>query len=46
MYLRDTSPKETARKVVGDALKALSGLAVSVALAFGLPWLHELAFER
>ena len=46
MYLRDTSPKETARKVVGDALKALSGLAVSVALAFGLPWLHELAFKR
>ena len=46
MYLADTSRRDTARKVVSDALKALSGLVVSVALAFGLPWLHDLAFER
>lgn len=44
LYLTDTTVKGTARKVVSDAAKALSGLAVSVALAFGLPWLHRLAF--
>lgn len=43
-YLADTSVKGTARKVVSDALKALSGLVVSVVLAFGLPWLYDLAF--
>ena len=44
LYLADTTVRGTARKVVSDAAKALSGLAVSVALAFGLPWLHRLAF--
>ena len=44
MYLADTSTKGTARKVISDALKALSGLLVSVALAFGLPWLYDIAF--
>ena len=43
-YLADTTVKGTARKVVSDAAKALSGLVVSVLLAFGLPWLHGLAF--
>ena len=43
-YLADTSVKSTAGKVVSDALKALSGLVVSVVLAFGLPWLYDLAF--
>ena len=43
-YLADTSLKGTAGKVVSDALKALSGLVVSVVLAFGLPWLYDLAF--
>ena len=43
-YLADTTGKATARKVVGDALKALSGLVVSVVLAFGLPWLYSWAF--
>ena len=38
-YLADTSTKGTARKVVSDALKALSGLVISVVLAFGLPWI-------
>ena len=44
VYLADTSAKGTLRKVVTDALKALSGLVVSVALAFGLPWLYDLTF--
>ena len=43
-YLADTTVKHTARKVVSDAAKALSGLVVSVVLAFGLPWLYALAF--
>ena len=46
MYLADTHRAETVRKVFADALKALSGLVVSVVLAFGLPWLHGLAFEK
>ena len=43
-FLADTSAKDTSRKVVSDALKAFSGLVVSIVLAFGLPWLHDLAF--
>ena len=43
-YLADTQLKGTARKVFSDALKALSGLVVSVVLAFGLPWLYGWAF--
>ena len=43
-YLADTQVKGTARKVLSDALKALSGLVVSVVLAFGLPWLYDWAF--
>ena len=39
MYLADTDARATARKVLFDAGKALSGLVVSVILAFGLPWL-------
>ena len=39
MYLADTSGRATARKVLLDAAKALTGLVVSVILAFGLPWL-------
>ena len=39
MYLADTSGRATLRKVLLDAAKAFSGLAVSVILAFGLPWL-------
>ena len=30
--------------MISDAAKALSGLVVSVVLAFGLPWLYALAF--
>ena len=44
LYLADTTAKDTARKVISDAAKALSGLVVSVVLAFGLPWLYDLAF--
>ena len=44
LYLADTTVRHTARKVVSDAAKALSGLVVSVVLAFGLPWLYALAF--
>ena len=44
VYFADTSPKGTARKVISDALKALSGLVVSVVLAFGLPWLYDATF--
>ena len=43
-YLADTSTRSTVGKVVSDALKALSGLVVSVVLAFGLPWLYNLMF--
>lgn len=43
-YLDDLSGKATTRKVLSDAAKALSGLGVSVILAFGLPWLNDLAF--
>lgn len=43
-YLVDTHAKATAGKVISDAAKALSGLAVSVVLAFGLPWLYNWAF--
>ena len=43
VYLADTTAKVTASKVVADAAKALSGLLVSVALAFGLPWLYDTA---
>ena len=43
-YLADTSTSGTARKVISDALKALSGLVVSVVLAFGLPWLYTSVF--
>jgi len=44
VYLADTSPRGTARKVISDAGKALSGLVVSVLLAFGLPWLYQSTF--
>ena len=44
LYLADTTTKDTVRKVISDAAKALSGLVVSVVLAFGLPWLYALAF--
>ena len=43
-YLSDTTTRGTARKVISDAAKALSGLVVSVVLAFGLPWLHGIFF--
>ena len=43
-YLSNTTTRGTARKVISDAAKALSGLIVSVVLAFGLPWLHGLFF--
>ena len=43
-YLADTNTRATTRKVISDAAKALSGLIVSVILAFGLPWLHRLVF--
>ena len=39
-FLSDVNPKITSRKVLSDTLKAFSGLVVSVALAFGLPWLY------
>lgn len=44
-YLEDTLVGSTARKVISDALKALSGLIVSIVLAFGLPWLYQQAFD-
>lgn len=44
-FLADTSARATGRKVLSDALKALSGLVVSIALAFGLPWLYAVAFS-
>ena len=43
-YLADTSTEATAHKVISDALKALSGLVVSIVLAFGLPWLYNTFF--
>jgi uncharacterized membrane protein YqhA len=43
-YLADTSTKGTVRKVISDALKALSGLVVSIVLAFGLPWIYSAFF--
>ena len=44
MYLADTDVKQTVRKVTMDALKALSGLIVSIILALGLPYIHRLLF--
>ena len=44
MYLADTDFKHTVRMVSVDALKALSGLIVSVILALGLPYLNRLLF--
>ncbi len=44
VYLADLSGRVTTKKVLADAAKALSGLVVSVTLAFGLPWLHDLTF--
>ena len=44
MYLADTDFKHTVRMVSMDALKALSGLIVSVILALGLPYLNRLLF--
>ena len=44
MYLADTDTKRTLRNVSMDALKALSGLIVSVILALGLPYLNSLLF--
>ena len=44
MYLADTDFKRTVRNVSMDALKALSGLIVSVILALGLPYLNRLLF--
>ncbi len=43
-YLVDVSFHETIKKIVSDALKAFSGLVVSVVLAFGLPWLFQRFF--
>lgn len=44
MYLADTGFKRTLKNVSMDALKALSGLIVSVILALGLPYLNRLLF--
>ena len=44
MYLADTDFKRTLRNVSMDALKALSGLIVSVILALALPYLNRLLF--
>ena len=44
LHLADTTAKSTARKVIADAAKALFGMAVSVVLAFGLPWLYDSTF--
>ncbi len=41
-HLADVSLKGTVRNVAGDVLKALTGLLVSVSLAFGLPWIYGL----
>ena len=44
MYLADTDFKRTLKIVTMDALKALSGLIVSVILALALPYLNRLLF--
>ena len=44
LYLADTEFKRTLRTVSMDAVKALAGLIVSIALAFGLPWLNQVLF--
>ncbi len=44
MYLADTDFKRTLRNVSMDALKALSGLIVSVILALLLPYLNRVLF--
>ena len=44
MYLSDISFKRALGTVSLDAGKALAGLLVSIALAFGLPWLNHLLF--
>jgi len=44
MYLADTGFKRTLRIVSMDALKALSGLIVSVVLALALPYLNRVLF--
>ena len=43
-YLVDVPIRETMKKIFSDAIKALSGLAVSVVLAFGLPWAFQTFF--
>lgn len=42
LHMYKPSVRETARIVSSDAAKALLGLAVSLALAFGLPWIYGL----
>ena len=44
MYLADTDFKRTLKIVTMDALKALSGLIVSVILALALPYLNRVLF--
>ena len=44
MYLADTGFRRTLRIVTMDALKALSGLIVSVILALALPYLNRVLF--
>ena len=44
-YMIDVSVGETFKKVISDALKAFSGLVVSIVLAFGLPWLFQTFFS-
>ncbi len=44
MYLADTGFRRTLRTVAMDALKALSGLMVSIVLALALPFLNRLPF--
>ena len=41
LYLADLERKATTKNVLTDAAKALSGLVVSILLAFGLPFLYE-----
>ena len=43
-FLADTDARATTRKVLSDAGKAFAGLVVSVALAFGMPWLAQTLF--
>ena len=40
-FLSEVDRKTTVRVVLSDAGKAMAGLIVSVALAFGLPWLYQ-----